>query len=147
MLTKKKVLALHDLEDHDINYVKEICGFDFIQKLDEAYYCSDFSSDKSDLTNLLNLSDEINFDPNLIKFEINLSFSYIENLYKDKIKDIDKEREKRAKEKYDNCSKDSVGYGWRTVSMQLKDLEDTKRDCVQIKIFSLGKKDYYCYIV
>lgn len=154
MLVKKKVLLLHDLEDHGIDYVKEVCGFDFIQKLSDIYYTHDSDEkDKSDwvitTTNLMNLSEEISFDPNLIKFEVNLSFPYLENLYKDTIQIIDKEREKRAKEEYDRTehSPACAGYGWRTVDMQLKDLIETKRDCIQIKIFSVGKKDYFCYIV
>jgi len=154
MLVKKKVMLLHDLEDNGIDYVKEVCGYDFIQKLSDIYYThSTDDKNKSDwvitTTNLMNLSQEISFDPNLIKFEINLSFDYLRNLYSKDIQIIDKEREKRSKEKYEAepQSPECAGYGWRTIQMQLDDLKETKRDCIQIKIFTVGKRDYYCYIV
>lgn len=97
----------------------------------------------------MNLSQEISFDPNLIKFEVNLSFDYLRNLYSKDIQIIDREREKRSKENYENevHSPECAGYGWRTIQMQLEDLKEAKRDCIQIKIFTVGKRDYYCYIV
>ena len=66
MLVKKKVMLLHDLEENGIDYVKEVCGYDFIQKLSDIYYThSTDDKNKSDwvitTTNLMNLSQEISF--------------------------------------------------------------------------------------
>ena len=158
MLVKKNVLLLSELGDNSIESIKEFCVSDFLNKLDSIYYtCSSDEKDLSDsviTTSKINkLTDEIILDSNLIKFEYNIHFQTLLEKYETEIREIDRHREdkaiKSANEYNQTCVDDrsKVNPGWRTIYMQLEDLHESHMEQLQIKVFSLGKKDYFCYLV
>lgn len=158
MLVKKRVLGLYELEDLSIDSVKNSCCDNFLNNLEDIYYtCSSNEKNLSDslitTTKLEKLTDEITFDPNLIKFEYNIPFETLLSRCGGDIRDIDKHREEKAikdtTEYNSQCVDDTskVNAGWRTIRMQLEDLQEFDIDHLQIKIFTLGKKDYYCYLI
>lgn len=156
MLVKKRVLGLYELEDLSINSVKNVCCDNFLNNLQDIYYtCSSDEKNSSDslitTTKLVKLTDEITFDPNLIKFEYNIPFETLLSRCGGDIRDIDTHRKEKAIKdttEYNSQNDDSkVDAGWRTIRMQLEDLQEFDIDQLQIKIFTLGKKDYYCYLI
>ena len=157
MLVKKNVLLLSELGDNSIESVKTFCVNDFLNKLDTIYYtCSSDEKDLSDsviTTSKINkLTDEIILDSNLIKFEYNIHFQTLLEKYDTEIREIDNNRQQRAiksAEEYNQTCVDGikVDAGWRTIYMQLEDLHESHIEQLQIKVFSLGKKDYFCYLV
>ena len=159
MLVKKKVLGLFPLEEESIDEIKEICCQHFINLLDDIYYTH--STDEKDLSDsvitcnkLFDKTEEISVDPNLIKFETDIPYERCVVDYRNEIKRSDDNREQKAKENYyilpSEEQEQCAGYGWRTIKMQLEDIQgdlSRRHDSIQIKVFTLGKKDYFCYIV
>lgn len=157
MLVKKNVLLLSELGDNSIESIKEFCVNDFLNKLDTIYYtCSSDEKDLSDsvitTTKINKLTDEIILDSNLIKFEYNIPFQTLLEKYETEIREIDRHREDKAIKSANEYNQKCVDgreldAGWRTIYMQLEDLQESHMELLQIKVFSLGKKDYFCYLV
>lgn len=157
MLVKKKVLGLFPLEEESLDEIKEISCQNFINLLDDIY--NTHSTDEKNMsdsyvtcTKLFDRTEEISLDPNLIKFETSISFDKFKVDYRNEIARSDNNREQQSKKDYYEHPQDPQcsGYGWRTINMQLEDIQDdlsSRHDSIQIKVFTLGKKDYFCYIV
>ena len=146
MLVKKNAMLMEAINDLTIDDVKYRCCDHFLQLV---RYIHDVETQKSYTNNyykLLDFGNEIRLDPNLITFEVDLSPKDFEIIFMDEISKVNADREKKSlNEEVAEKSKEITG--WQSIHGQLEALQDEGFKALQIKIFKLGSKDYFCYII